>query len=194
MYLNRIISFVTKIPFATAVRFLDRYNLVGSHVGLSIILPPNSEGYYTPDPLSASVVCRSTSETDHYVGALDLDILPGNSRAFSAHKTQSYVSKIIFLIGNGEDPIYVDGFIVGTQCQVDFECQEANRPCFRNICGGTLVSNGERCGSDNECESGKCSVSWSLNIECQNKARGGSVCFADDDCESGNCKRWKLCA
>ena len=164
-------------------------NLIGHHIGTSIHLPPNNEGNYATNPIQSNVVYRPIYDTKSYMQKSDLDILPDNGEAFSAHDIDCYVTKLQYLQSHGSHPLQTNGYITGAQCQKDFECltyvQSGVGGCNNHVC---VDSYGKKsCSSDNDCPLGRCDYTWSGSLICYEKKDRGSMCNEDSDCKSGTC-------
>lgn len=164
--------------------------MIGPQIGSSIHLPPNWENDYNPDPMSSNVLYRSISDTDTYMTIPNFDFSPDNGEFVSAHRIDGYVEKLVKMLYTGSDPLETNGYISGTQCQSDIECKSftsgTGGGCTNNVCADTQPDN-NRCRDRSDCATGRCDLTWSGILECQEKKSKGSMCNEDSDCSSGVC-------
>lgn len=190
------------IPFVKLLEPVIQAKLFGPQIGSSIHLPPNNEGTVEPVPYSTNVFYRASSQAYLYMDRSNLDISNDKgTELFSAHFLAIYLSKLLFLEQSGPDPIPVDGYIDGTQCQADFECQsfassDDDGGCIRNVCATEKkqTSIGDFCEEGKDCQTGRCDSTWTgLSKQCYKKKSNGSPCNEDMDCASGRCTWYFIC-
>lgn len=101
------------------------------------------------------------------------------------HSSTAYLDRIEALMGNGKYPVRSNGFIAGSFCSQDKECES-------NMCG-PLTQFGPNhciaidCRSDADCESKRCELG-----ACTTKTLGScEPCNDSSDCTSGSCILFK---
>ena len=160
------------------VAFLAGSNVVSVAVGPSIgpllLLPPNDPNDPAISPLQTSVYVRPSSEAEPWMDILDFDL------DASAHSMATHQTKISYLFEQIVDGGHQDtrGFIDGTFCDIDEECQNL---CVSGVCHHGM--DGSSCTWDGDCVNSHCD--WSFT--CQAKVGLGGSCAEHETCDSGYC-------
>jgi len=142
-------------------------NKVGTHIGASIHLPPDSpiqqpDGYSMPssplNPQQSKVAYwgPNDGEEEENYGPESSNLSGGNDVGSSVHWVETgYLPKLVALL-EGPFPITAQGYVEGTLCTGDSECEHN---CINNKCtgGSHLLALGDECTDDDDCESGSCS-------------------------------------
>jgi len=150
-------------------------NMVGTHIGAAIHLPPDSPIQQPDDasmpssplnPQQTKVAYWGPSagmEEENY-GPRSSNLSTGNDMGSSVHWVETgYLPKLVALL-EGPFPIRVHGYVEGTLCTGDSECEHN---CINDKCSGGshLLALGDDCTDDDDCESGKCSYWWEECVE-----------------------------
>lgn len=140
----------------------------GTHIGSVIHLPPDSpvqqpEGTYTmvssplnPPQHKVAYWGPDAGEEEENYGPASSNLSFGNDVGSSVHWVETgYLPKLVALL-EGPFPIRTDGYVAGTLCTGDADCEHN---CINNVCtaGSQLLQLGDECTDDDDCESGSCS-------------------------------------
>lgn len=143
---------------------------VGTHIGAVIHLPPDSpvqqpEGFtYLASPLNPSQQQvaywgPSAGHEEEIYGPESDNLSTSNDVGSSVHWVETgYFPKIKALL-DGPFPIHTNGYVEGTLCTGDAECEHN---CINSRCSGGShrLPEGETCEADDDCESGNCDWWW----------------------------------
>jgi hypothetical protein len=157
-FVNTVEGTLNALPFFHSNAPALQYDLVA-------MLPA---GYNMTDKLGTLILLGYTTE-NHFVvypqGQREL-IPPALFGKFDSHVMASYIAKLQAIQDlHGHEQIHLDGFLDGSLCNYDSECQS------RSICYNR-----------------SCTVATSPAIEeLSNKLGRGGLCFRDEDCESNVC-------
>lgn len=160
--------------------------MIGSQVGASIHLPPDSKGSDQSD--TANLLYRSVNDTKTYMSLSNLDV--------NAHMIEQYVAKLCYLVQYAiDDQLDVSGYSLGTPCTNDEECSsfvlQGIGGCVHNYCSleqqQQLALVDEPCRDRIDCESNRCDFTWTGNKVCYNQKSSGSICNEGSNCQSGTC-------
>jgi len=162
---------------------------LGRHFGASIHLPPdtphplnetNPRSYhvdFTPKQYNVAYFSKDQITLEETYGPGRGDLSSGNDVEGNWGVHSMYNLKMYDILANAEFPLDVSGYIPGTQCTGDEECQFE---CIDNVCaqeGADLLPDGAMCAEHNDCASGDCS-GCVMNI-------GGDWCCTGSDSDSG---------
>jgi hypothetical protein len=172
-------------------------------IGESIHLPPSDRRSSIPNPEQTNVVYRTTSQNkDSYMKQSYLDY------QFTSHKVATYRSKLEYMLdtlksSSSISEVTTDGYIAGTQCRLEFDCQESTE-CIDDICTLSINDNNNdndnndeqnnnpnnaNCQEDSDCTSGRCDYALLLRQkQCKELQPSGSICTENSDCQSNQCK------
>lgn len=104
----------------------------------------------------------------------------------NAHLIVNYLPRLEALTNANAFPIPTDGWVDGSLCNFDTECQSGLCHKYKCLSPG---ADGAPCNDASECLSGRCDGMF--NPVCKPKLCGGSWCSEDSDCLSGNCSLGK---
>ena len=164
--------------------------VIGDHYGEAIVLPPGSvDGDLSPP--TTSVAVHSSFFPNMGIVRL-LSIHP--NKWLAAHSIENYLNKIkeldtsVSLTGT----LDTNGFIYKSRCYLDSECNSSL--CIDHICQDG--HDGDKCFGDDDCDSGRCDINWSMDIfcgvgTCYAKLSNGEICNEDSDCQSDYCSWFK---
>jgi len=141
-------------------------DMVGTHVGSVIHLPPDSpvqqpKGFTMPssplNPPQQKVAYwgPSAGKEEENFGPESSNLSFGNDVGSSVHWVETgYLPKLVALL-EGPFPIQAHGYVEGTLCTGHDECEHK---CIKSKCtgGSQLLKPGEACTADDDCESGNC--------------------------------------
>ena len=100
----------------------------------------------------------------------------------SAHLLDSYIPRLEALKDGGVFPIPTDGWVDGSLCNFDIECQSGLCNDYNCTAAG---SDGAACSDNSNCMSGRCD--GILNGVCKPQLDIGAWCTENSDCLSGKC-------
>jgi len=181
---------------------------LGEQIGASIHLPPDipnptvmEDPMATPisfsqDQYDVAYFSKEQIDLEETYGPSpgDLDMLNGVNLGVHI----MYLPKMDRLWKNGSFPLDVTGYVPGTPCTGDAECQFM---CISRVCaleGARRLPDGTVCEQDSDCESDRCTWGYTCDAKLENGAPCGAFYLNDGDCASGACSfSWQdgwLCA
>jgi len=117
----------------------------------------------------------------HYPNGVRPNILPTMWHA-NAHLMVNYLPRLEALKNSTTFPIPTKGWVDGSLCNFDGECQSGVCRDYKCIPSG---SNGTPCNDASDCLLGRCD--GLVKTVCQPKLDDGTWCTEDSDCLSENC-------
>jgi len=181
---------------------------LGEQIGASIHLPPDipnptvmEDPMATPisfsqDQYDVAYFSKEQIDVEETYGPSpgDLDMLNGVNLGVHI----MYLPKLDRLLKHGSFPLDVTGYVPGTPCTGDAECQFM---CISRVCaleGARRLPDGTVCEQDSDCESDRCTWGYTCDAKLENGAPCGAFYLNDGDCASGACSfSWQdgwLCA
>lgn len=198
------------VPYSNIVPIARQ--VLGEQIGASIHLPPdipnptNEENpmatpiTFSHDQHNLAYFSKDQIKLEETYGPSTSDLSMGNSVNFGVHIM--YLPKMHRMLEHGSFPLDVTGYVPGTPCTGDAECQFM---CIDNVCaadGAALHPDGAACVAHDDCESGDCSGCL-LNVGSDwcctagdadhGATPNGEACRQDGNCQSDRCTWDYIC-
>jgi Lipase (class 3) len=197
------------IPFIQTINNIPN-TVRAYHIGEVIHLPPSDHQKVKssiPNPEQSNVVYRSSDDVS-YIKQSYFDY------QFTSHQSITYTKKLQYIVdslSSDTDEITTNGYIGGTQCRLEFDCQgdcvdytctssagdgenendnnnngDNNEEEEDNDNDSTNESDG-KCNDNTDCTSGRCDYTWTGQKQCKVLLERGKFCTEDTDCQSNDC-------
>ena len=159
------------------------------HLAPDIPNPGNND-----DPLATPVTFSQGQHSVAYFSKDQLDLEQtfgpvasrvtfGNGKNGGAHVM--YLQKLYKMLEDGPFPLDTSGYVAGTPCLGDAECQLT---CLEEVCASAEKgAHGASCFRDSDCQSNRCN--WDIEgFKCLDRLENGEGCVPGaDQCKSGKC-------
>jgi len=185
---------------------------LGEQIGASIHLPPDTPNpinetdpystviTFTPEQYNVAYFSKDQVMLEETYGPDGDHFGMRNDVNWGVHSM--YNLKMYKMLANAEFPLDVSGYIPGTKCTGDEDCQFE---CIDGVCapeGADLLPDGSTCAENDDCASGDCS-GCIMNIggdwcctgsdSDHGATPNGSACQQDSNCVSDRCTWDYIC-